>query len=87
MTYNLPESALSGVGKATVSVLSRVVAGMGEPFVSLFRPDEIERVLRRHGYTNIEHFGSDEARSAYFSGRSDVIIASAQRLLSAKTGS
>jgi methyltransferase (TIGR00027 family) len=87
MTYNLPLSALSGVGKATVTILSGVVAGMGEPFVSYFQPDEIERVLRRHGYTNIEHFGPDEARATYFPGQRDVNIASAQRLLSAETGS
>jgi methyltransferase (TIGR00027 family) len=87
MTYNLPQSALSGVGRATVAILSGVVAGMGEPFVSLFRPHEIERLLRRHGYTNIEHFGPDEARASYFPGRSDVILASAQRLVSAETGS
>jgi methyltransferase (TIGR00027 family) len=85
MTYNVPQSALSGIGEATVTVLSGVVAGMGEPFVSLFRPDEVDRLVRRHGYTDIEHFGPDEARATYFLGRNDVIIASAQRLLSART--
>jgi len=87
MTYNVPPSALSGLGKATVTILEGVVAGMGEPFVSLFQPDEVERLLRRHGYTDVEHFGADEARATYFGGRNDVTIANAQRLLSATTGS
>jgi methyltransferase (TIGR00027 family) len=83
LTYNLPLSRLSGLGRDTQSVLRGVAAGMGEPFVSLFEPDEIDRLLRRHRYTDIEHFGPDEAVATYFAGRSDVHLGGAQRLATA----
>jgi methyltransferase (TIGR00027 family) len=83
LTYNLPLSALCGAAKRTHTVLYNTAADMGEPFVSLFRPGEIERLLRRYGYTQIEHFGPKEALAAYFPGRQDVRFGGAQRLVTA----
>jgi methyltransferase (TIGR00027 family) len=85
LTYNLPPDALSGLGSSTDAPLARIAAYVGEPFVSLFRPDEIEDVLRHHGYTDIEHFGPDEAVAAYFAGRHDVRFGGAQRIVAAST--
>jgi O-methyltransferase involved in polyketide biosynthesis len=56
---------------------------MGEPFLSPFRPEEIAAVLRDHGFDQIEHFGPDEARAAYFPGRDDVQFLGAQRIIGA----
>ena len=85
LTYNLPPAALSGLGSSTDATLAGIAADMGEPFVSLFRPDEIEDVLRRHGYIDIEHFGPDEALATYFAGRHDVHFGGAQRIVAAST--
>jgi O-methyltransferase involved in polyketide biosynthesis len=62
------------------SAFAGIAAQLGEPFVSLFTPDEIEALLRSHGFGEIEHFGPHEARVAYFDGRDDIEIAGAQRL-------
>ena len=86
LTYNQPSEALRGLGAVTEGVLSRIVAEMGEPMVSLFRPEDIEAVLRDQGYADIEHFGPEEAIATYFGGRDDVRFGGAQRLLSATVG-
>jgi methyltransferase (TIGR00027 family) len=83
LTYNVPPSAISELGRNTQAILRGVAAGMGEPFVSLFHPDEIEGLLRRHHYTAIEHFGPDEALATYFAGRSGIDLGGAQRLITA----
>jgi methyltransferase (TIGR00027 family) len=83
LTYNLPKDALQGMGATTDAVLSGFAVEMGEPFVSLFLPDEIERMLRDHGFDDVVHFGPEEARSMYFSGRTDVRFGGAQRLIAA----
>lgn len=86
LTYNQPPEALTGLGSQTQSTLARIITEMGEPFVSLFRPDEFEALLRDVGYTDIQHFGPDEALTVYFAGRSDAQMAGAQRLISGTIG-
>ena len=83
LTYDLPQEALSGLGAETQGVLSKIVAGMGEPMISRFTPADIEQVLRGLGYTSVEHFGPDEAIRTYFPGRDDVRFGGAQRIVSA----
>jgi len=81
LTYNQPRDALSGLGAQTEGVLARIVAEMGEPMVSLFRPKQIEDLLRDLGYTAIEHFGPDEAAATYFPGHDDIRFGGAQRVV------
>ena len=81
LTYNQPRQSLDELSGAVTSTLSAIAAEMGEPFVSLFLPREIEELLRNHGFGEIVHFGPQQARAAYFSGHADVEIAGAQRLL------
>ena len=83
LTYNLPKDALQGMGESTERVLTGIVTEMGEPFVSLFLPAEIEELLHDRGFGQIVHFGPDEARAKYFEGRSDVQFGGAQRLIAA----
>jgi len=65
------------------STFEPIATEMGEPFVSLFVPDEIEGLLRHHGFDDIAHFGPEQARAAWFSGAAGVAIAGAQRLIAA----
>jgi methyltransferase (TIGR00027 family) len=81
MTYNRPRSALTGTSLELDSAIGKLAAEVGEPFVSLFEPAEIERLLREQGFDKIIHFGPDEAIQTYFPGRTDVAFGGAQRLV------
>ena len=81
LTYNQPNQALTGLAAETDAALSSMAAEMGEPFISLFRPAEIEALLQECGFDQIEHFGPDEARAKYFAGRDDVQFLGAQRII------
>lgn len=83
LTYNQPRQSLDDLSMQVTSAFSAIAAEMGEPFVSLLLPEEIEELLCNHGFAEIAHFGPDEARTAYLRDRADVEIAGAQRLLTA----
>ncbi len=89
LTYNQPPSALSGIGAQTEAAMRNIVAGMGEPMITTFLPQEIEALVRSEGFADVTHFGPDEAVATYFPGRSDVIFGGAQRIViaSVTTGS
>jgi methyltransferase (TIGR00027 family) len=83
LTYNQPQVALQGLGAQVEAVMARLVGDLGEPFVSLFTPGEAEQLLREHGFGEVTHFGPGEALATYFSGRTDVRLGGAQRLIAA----
>ena len=80
LTYNQPRRSLDDFALKVTSAFSAIATEMGEPFVSLFLPDEIEELMRSHGFDDIVHFGAQQARDAYFKGHAEVEIAGAQRL-------
>jgi len=82
-TYNLPNDALGGIGAETDAAMGSFAADVGEPFVSLFLPAEIEALLRAHGFADVDDFGPEEACATYFPGRDDVRFGGAQRLVTA----
>jgi O-methyltransferase involved in polyketide biosynthesis len=81
LTYNLPRSALQGLGVTVNTAVAAIIAELDEPVVSLFTPAEVESVLREHGFADIAHIGPEEAARAYFPGRADVRFGGAQRLV------
>jgi len=83
LTYNQPHRVLDDISHQVTSTFQANATEMGEPSVSLFVPDEIEDLLRKHGFDDIVHFGPEEARAAWFSAPVDVAIAGAQRLIAA----
>jgi len=83
LTYNQPHRVLDDIALQVTSTFEAIATELGEPFVSLFVPDEIEGLLRNYGFDEIVHFGPQEARAAWFSGAVDVAIAGAQRLIAA----
>jgi O-methyltransferase involved in polyketide biosynthesis len=83
LAYNQPRHSLDDLSLQVTSAFVAIATEMGEPFVSLFLPGEIEELLRKHGFDEIAHVGPDEARTAYLKQRADVEIAGAQRLLTA----
>ena len=83
LTYNQPHRVLDDSALRVTSTFEAIATELGEPFVSLFVPVEIEGLLRSHGFDDIVHFGPQEGRAAWFSGAADVAIAGAQRLIAA----
>jgi methyltransferase (TIGR00027 family) len=83
LTYNQPDRVLDDHAVRVTSTMRPIAAGFGEPFVTFFTRDEIDALLREHGFDEMEHIGREEARARYFGGRQDVEIAGAQALVSA----
>jgi methyltransferase (TIGR00027 family) len=86
LTYNQPRDSLDDLSMQVTGTFAAIATEMGEPFVSLFLPDEIEELMRNHGFDQITHFGAQQARAIYFDGRSEIEIAGAQRLATGTVG-
>ena len=81
-SYDQPPGVLDERGRALLAEVSGTAAKYGEPFVSLFRRDEMERLLAEHGFGSVAHFGAEDAVRHYFRG-ADVRIPDVQRLVTA----
>lgn len=57
--------------RIALKMLADRVAKAGEPFRLYFKPEELERELRRAGFGRVELWGGAELNAAYFSGRAD----------------
>ncbi|MGN6429770.1 MAG: class I SAM-dependent methyltransferase [Gaiellaceae bacterium] len=86
LTYNLPPSTLEGQGRAIGNRMSRSAGEVGEPWLSFFTPTEAEALLRRYGFTEVDHFGPAEAIRTYFADQPEVRLGMPQRLLVATVG-
>ena len=78
---SLPTCSTRRVAGSSPTV-SGTAAKYGEPFISLFRRDEIEQLLVEHGFDSIGHFGAPEAAVRYFGGN-DLGVPDVQRLVTA----
>jgi methyltransferase (TIGR00027 family) len=81
LTYNRPVSALRSGDAGTARTLRQITQEMGEPFISLFEPAEIEQLLIKMGFVDVVHFGPNEAVRTYFQGRSDIRLHGSQYLV------
>jgi len=84
--YAVAKSELGWTGRLALHALSRRVAAAGEPFQTLFEPDEIRRRLTSLGFQSIIDLGADELNARYFQGRSDGLSVRGQvgRLIAAE---
>jgi methyltransferase (TIGR00027 family) len=82
LSYDQPPDVLDEEGRALLAEVSGTAAKYGEPFISLFRRDEIEQLLVEHGFDSVAHFGAPEAVRRYFGGK-DVDVPDVQRLVTA----
>jgi methyltransferase (TIGR00027 family) len=83
LTYNQPRAAVQGVPAQVSAAFVGIATEMGEPFLSRFLPDEIDQLLRRHGFGDTADFGPEDARVRYFEGRTEVDVGSAERIMTA----
>ncbi len=80
-TYNVPSDELRGLAGPIEGAVRAIANESGEPFLSLFRPAEIEQLVVDLGFTEVTHFGPEEAQRTYFPGRDDVRFGGAQRII------
>lgn len=80
-TYNLPRSSLDPRAAALTEAVRVFAADLGEPFISLFTPDEAEALARRCGLDGAVHFGPAEAARRYFAELDDPWIGGPQRMI------
>jgi O-methyltransferase involved in polyketide biosynthesis len=82
VSFDQPPDVLDEKGRALLSDVSGTAAKFGEPFLSLLRRDEIERMLVHHGFSGVTHFGVGDAIRRYYGGV-DVGMPDVQRLATA----
>jgi methyltransferase (TIGR00027 family) len=58
---------------ASGSKLAAIVAGIGEPWITYYQPDEIERKLRGIAFSDVLLFTPEMASERYFAGRADAL--------------
>jgi len=68
LSIDQPPEVLDDDGRALLADVRGTVARMGKPFISLFRRDEMERLLLEHGFDSVGHFGAPDATLRYFGG-------------------
>jgi methyltransferase (TIGR00027 family) len=71
VSYLIAEPLMDDPGRAMLDRFGRLAAGNGEPFHTVFTPDDIEACGRRCGLEVVDHPGRDDLESRYFGGRSD----------------
>ena len=81
LTYDLPRSSLDARSLALTNAVRNVAAEMGEPFISLFEPDEARALVERCGLRHRFHFGPEEAARSYFGGEPGIWVGGPQRIL------
>jgi O-methyltransferase involved in polyketide biosynthesis len=82
VSFDQPPDVLDDKGRALLTDVSGTAARFGEPFLSLLRRDEIERMLVHHGFSSVTHFGVGGAVRRYFGGV-DLGMPDVQRLATA----
>jgi methyltransferase (TIGR00027 family) len=66
LTFSEPPTNSNSVASAMGAALSQHVADLGEPFISFFKPPQMETKLRHAGFTTIEFLSADDANERYF---------------------
>jgi methyltransferase (TIGR00027 family) len=69
--YGLPAKVLGPLQRLALEKLSARVAAAGEPFRSLFSPDEMEHELRMAGFARIAQWDAKQLNELYFDRRPD----------------
>ncbi len=66
-----PATSLAPDEAALVNAIAAGAAKVGEPWLSYFDSEEMENLLRRQGFSAVEHLGPEEATRRYLQGRLD----------------
>ncbi|RFP25948.1 SAM-dependent methyltransferase [Duganella sp. BJB488] len=69
--YCVHDSHLGETERMGLQVVAAALAAQGEHLLSTFDPQALEHMLRRFGYSRVEHFGAPELSERYLGGRGD----------------
>jgi methyltransferase (TIGR00027 family) len=69
--FVVPAGTLAGEERSLVTTLADQAAAVGEPWLSFFKPGDMEAHLRQMGYGKVIHFGPLQATERYLLGRTD----------------
>jgi len=69
--YAVKRESLGLLERMALDALAKRVAAAGEPFHTLFDPEELAERLKQTGFRTVEDLGSDEINARYFQGRAD----------------
>jgi len=69
--YGIVSSALDEAQLAERARVARGLAAVGEPMVTFFDPDVLDRSLRQFGFGDIEDIGYRKMNARYFTDRTD----------------
>ena len=84
LSYDVPRDLLDAADQAVFDSVSGHAAKVGEPFVSLFEPAEIDAILDRSGFADVVHAGRDDVLRVYAElSRDDLLSRGVQRLVTA----
>jgi methyltransferase (TIGR00027 family) len=71
IAFDYAEPPRDGEANAGFHAMAARVAAAGEPFKSLFAPDDLARSLRELGFSRIEDFDAAALNARYFQNRAD----------------
>ena len=69
--YCVHDAQLTEPERMGLRVVSGALAAQGEHLLSAFDPQRLEHMLRRFGFSQVEHFGAPELSELYLRGRAD----------------
>jgi methyltransferase (TIGR00027 family) len=69
--FIVPAATLANEECSLVKALAALAAEAGEPWLSFFEPEEMEKHLKQIGFGKIHHFGPEQASKRYLLGRTD----------------
>jgi methyltransferase (TIGR00027 family) len=74
LQFVVPPAMLASDEAALVEALAERARLVGEPWISFYRPADMERHLRDAGFGSIVYFGPEEATARYLQGHSDGLL-------------
>lgn len=80
VTYVVPATELDELAAAGLAWTMSQAEERGEPFLSLFRPDEFYRLLLRSGFKHVDQVGPRELVQRYLADRPDALLTGIERL-------
>ncbi len=80
LTYVVPPDQLSELAQAGLEWTRSQAEARGEPFLSLFRPDEISATLREAGFMEVEQVEAEEMQRRYLPDWPDAPLTGIERV-------
>lgn len=73
LTYAPPPEFMDEIGRAFFHGFAAAASAAGEPIQTLLAPDDLERLLDKHGFDIVDHPTPQDIAQRYFAGRSDAL--------------